>query len=526
MLLPTSFPPFVVTSEDSPITIVTAVQLTSDQEQQVTDACAILGDYPGPQFRTPKAESPAFDVSKGARSGGAHDLCLIPSRQFAKHCNRDLRLLHEEDEDFWMSHRQRVFAEALTDASSILDHNWRSDRELGCIVDASVIPPHNLRTYLSLYDRVYLVAPLDLAFSGTCEAMGVSQEEFLELLGLGRLRVLLPQSLDRYDRTWLNRAAEAAPNALLMSRRLAAATIVDARQRVPLLFPPLGSAERHILLHVLATQLPQVVEGIDAQKFNKFVTELASNWANFESFISDRGAMGTMHLGIGFLAGELYEYFTGRDMRFELWTAAPKIEWAGALNAHAFPTAIDGHDETAACDMIAGLYTPHKKRSTTVAPPAALTAIENILSIDNKVPIVPFAKEFWSKDIVRLRHLVLQIASQNVDEDHLRVAIKKFNAEVRHYERRPDLVKPLNLVGLISATMAATGAIDDSIRHLVPVMGILLGFLVSRIVDEIPARSTNAGKLFDLMNSLLTMRANPNAVLVARAKKHLKVLKG
>jgi hypothetical protein len=160
-----------------------------------------------------------------------------------------------------------------------------------------------------------------------------------------------------------------------------------------------------------------------------------------------------------------------------------------------------------------------------LAPQAALSTIKDLLAIDNRVSVVEFAREFSSADIQRLRDLVLRLTRENIDPDYLNDAIQKFNAEVRHYEKRPDLLKSLNLVGLISAGVVATGVVDPSIQKLVPLAGILLGFLVNRIIDEVPRYSGSVGSLVDFLNSVLALKANAGAVLVARARKDIARLK-
>jgi hypothetical protein len=160
-----------------------------------------------------------------------------------------------------------------------------------------------------------------------------------------------------------------------------------------------------------------------------------------------------------------------------------------------------------------------------VAPRAALAAINDLLAIDSRVAIVDFAKEFSSSEVSRLRELVLRLARENVDPDYLAQAISSFNAEVRRYEKRPDLLKSVNVVGMFSAGAVAAGAVDPALQKVVPLAGMLLGFVVNRIIDEIPRISGTGGRVVDFLNSALTGRLNPDAVLVARARKEIARLK-
>jgi hypothetical protein len=77
----------------------------------------------------------------------------------------------------------------------------------------------------------------------------------------------------------------------------------------------------------------------------------------------------------------------------------------------------------------------------------------------------------------------------------------------------------------MSASAVAFGAVDSSIRDVVPIAGALLGFLINRIVDEIPRRSALAGTVVDFLNAMLTGKASAAPVLVARARKDVARLK-
>lgn len=516
LALPREFPPFTLDNPGGDVVLVTNRPLTDVEIAQAKSAYVSLGYYSPLQFsvdltRNPESGEFRFNVGQG-------DIDLIPSRRLANKVGRDLRFLIEEDEQFWVENRNPVLTTFHTMPNALLPSEWSSRRSLSCLVDATVFQPNNIRTYLSLYETVYLTLPLADAFENNCAALGVTPAELLELVKSSRVKLVLPQPVDRYPERWLNTAAEVAPRNLLFSRRLAAATISEARRRVPLLYPPLSPVERYTLLHLVATHASELVGEQKSNHLIRLVTELGDAWAQAEWAVQSRGAMGTSHLGIGGIAASVYEQITGRDLRIELWSAAQKIEWAAALGAHAFPSLSAGYDETNACQLVAGVYGP-MQNNQIVSPSAALSAVTDLLAIDSKVSAVEFSKEFSSADINRLRDLILRLTRENVEQDQLSDAIRKFNAEVRRYEKRPDLLKSLNVVGLISAGTVAAGVIDSSVQKSVPLAGILLGFVVNRIIDEVPRYSAVAGRIVDFLNSVLTGRANPGAVLVARARK-------
>jgi hypothetical protein len=525
LALPRDFPPFALDNPGAEIHIVTREPLTSEQKAVAQASYRSLGHFPLLHFdvqpdRDPVADPFRYDLPV-LQSG---DIDLIPSRRLPNTYGRDLRFLVEEDDDLWVAARDRLFATSHRNPRELLPADWPED-VLTCVVDATVFPPENIRTYLSLYDIVQLALPLGDKFSENCNALGVTFDELKKLVMSGRVRLLLPQPIDRYPKAWIESVAEEAPQNMLFSRRLAAATIADARGRLPLLYPPLSPSERYALLHAIASSADDLVGAAARPRFVQFVCELGELWSQAEWSVQSRGAMGTSHLGIGGIAGALYENITGRDIRLELWSAAQKVEWAAALGAHVFPGGSGGYDEGNACDLVAGVYGPGGSGRLGVQPKTALSAITDLLALDSRVSVVDFAAEFSSSDINRLRETVLKLTRENVDPDYLADAIEKFNKEVRRYERRPDLLKGVNVVGLFSAGAAAMHAVDPSIAHLVPLAGTLLGFVVNRVIDEVPRHSAVAGTVVDYLNSAFSGQLRSDAVLVARAKRDVARLK-
>lgn len=524
--LPPEFPAFTIDNPGGDVVLVTNRPLTADEQSQAESTYRRLGHFAPLHFGTDAKrnfEQEKFRFNLAPLSQG--DINLIPSRRLGSSVGRALRFLVEEDEQIWVRQGHALLAALDSTPDGLLPDSWVTSRKLSCLVDATVFAPENLRTYLSLYDTVCLTVPLETEFDKNLAALGVKPDELLSVVQTGRVRLLLPQALDRYPRRWLSAVAETAPQNMMLSRRLAAATIADARRRVPLLYPPLAPRERYALLHALSVHAEELVGATRKETFIKLVGKLGDSWSGAEWAVQTRGAMGTAHHGIGMIAAEIYERVTGRDLRIELWSASQKVEWAAALSAHAFPSAAHGHDEANACDLVSGLYGPTGARRSVVAPLAALSAINDLLAIDNRVSIVHFAKEFSSAEVNRLRDLVLRLTRENVDPDYLAHAIDGFNAEVRRYEKRPDLLKSVNVVGFFSAGAVAAGAVDPEIQKVVPLAGMLLGFVVNRIIDELPRYSATGGRVVDFLNSALTGRASPDAVLVARARREIGRLK-
>lgn len=525
------FPPFTIRPVGAKFVLVTKVvlvtkePLNASQADEAQTAFASFG-YGTLDFET----DPAWDSKSDAfrDQGGQGDLYLLPSRRLPTCFGSSLRSLLEEDEDFWVDNKNQVLASLHTDPNSLLPETWTSSKGLSCFVEATVLHPENIRRYLSLYNTVHLALPIAERFQLACEAMGVKPMELRKLVEMGRLKIVLPQALDRYRPDWLSEVADNAPQGLLFSRRLAAAAIADARRRIPYLYPPLGPADRYLLLHRLLTNSRKIVGADKEEPFVAGLRYLSSTWAQMEQSIQYRGAIGTTALGIGGFSAMLFEHFTGRDLRLEFWGAGLKVSWAAALGSHAFPYKSEeyDYDETALCDLVASVYSTTPNVKIRTAPPRALAAVADILVIDNDVPVLDFAENFSSATINRVRKFILKIIEDNPTTESVEAAIRSFNKEVRHYEKRADRLQRVNIIGFLAGLAVASGeVVNPDIARLVPLVGEALGFFLRTFIDKAPRRYERVGAFVDFLNSVLAGRKNPDAVLVAHTRKDVAALK-
>lgn len=523
LALSRNFPPFTVRFGNQKVEVVTKESLTPEELDQARHAYAVLGHGGDLHFETDVAWESAKEPFR--RAGVQGDLDLIPSRRLPSCFGHALRSQLEEDEDFWVDNRDMVLATPHNDPNALLPDGWTSSKKLGCFVEATAFLPKNMRTYLSLYDTVHIALPITTTFQSSCKAMGVMPEEIHKLMEMGRVKIVLPQAIDRYHPDWLSEASERAPQSLLLSRRLAAATIVGARRRLPLLYPPLSVAERYTLLHVLLAKAKDIVGSGKEPQFVRSLQYLGTMWTQVEWAIQSRGAMGNTVAGVGGLAASLFEQLSGRDLRLEFFGVGNKVSWASALGSHVFPfqSREHGYDESALCDFVAGMYNFSPKSST--APPPILAAVADMLSINNDVPVLDFAADFSSATINRLREIVLKLAGDNPTPEAMEDAIRLFNADVRRYEKRPDRLKRINMVGIFAGIAGVSGVLDPTMERIVPLIGSILGPILDIVVEEVPRCYEGPGKIVDFLNSALAGQRNAGAVLVARTRNDVARLK-
>jgi hypothetical protein len=457
------------------------------------------------------------------------DIDLLPSRRVPLSIARELRSLAEDDDDFWSAKRRTLLGSTeLGAGEEVLPPSFSRNRT-ACLVNAAVFPPKNLRSYLTLYDVVHLVAPLADKLQEHLAALNASEPDLVGLLQCGRLKILLPQGLDRYDLRWLGAVAEAAPQALLLSRRLAAATVLDTRRRWPMFYAPIGVDERAACLRVLAKAVDEAPPEIKVL-LSSFLETLSSAWLTSELQVTHQGAMGTSVCGVPALAANLVHRVRGHDARLEFWSAGMDVEWAAALGASVCPKGADSYSEDGFVELIASLFSVHGNERVVAVAPETFIALDGILAVDNDVPLVPFATELASHDIERLREEMRRIAAWNLDADHLRDAIEKFNAEVRRYEHKADRLRTLNVAGFAASVGTAVAlAGSEALRHTVGPFASLGAALAAGLFhmarENMTAASPSLSAAMDYANACLG-GVRPEAVLVSRLRKELKILKG
>jgi hypothetical protein len=322
LALPPEFPDFILDVPHARETIVT-VRRDLTHEERTTLERAYRGfelDLPlrvvVDLMASPNTAPFRFELPRGG------DIDLLPSRRVAG--SREIRWLVEDDDDYWSSTRTKLLGTAiLENPADAFKPGFRSSG-VSCYVDATVAPSRNLRAFLTLYRTVYLSPPLASCADSVLASLGVTRDEIVELLQTERLRLVIPQSVDRYDASWLALAAEAAPASILLSRRLAAATVIDTRRRWPIFFPPVGVVERHALLKVLGRLVEMTPDRGMSSWFRALSSSLSHAWLHSEFLLNRRGAMGTSICGIPGLAAAAYRSTHEKEADLEIWGAGAR----------------------------------------------------------------------------------------------------------------------------------------------------------------------------------------------------------
>ncbi|MEW5762506.1 MAG: hypothetical protein AB1776_04830 [Bacillota bacterium] len=505
--LPSGFPPFDLRDGPEGIILEVTRELTGEEVEHLNRAIVRLGiTFPITVEVVPELSRKEITFRYPEGQG---DIDLIPSRCLSSKYSPRLRRLWEEDEEFWVEHRFALLGTGVTDKLTFFPTGWE-ERQSRCLVDASVFPPHNIRNYLSLYRQVAITAPLAGQEEHVLRALGVTQNELRELVDLGRVKLLFPQSIDRYPLRLLELVAEARPGSLLFSRRIAALTVCDTRLRFPLLYPPLELPERRALLHELWKLHSNTRDEWMATFLRTLIGELSRIWSYAEAMLHTRGALATGALGLGPIIAETLYNQGGPDLRVELYASAYPVEWAGAVQANVIPVSLENYSLDVFYQLLANCYSgvPREWNARQYVPENFV--VERILAIGQDVPVVDFARSFGGGDVDRFRDLVNRISHESANPEGVAEVIEKFNSAVRAYERRSMRLREWDLKGLLLDVGGAC----------VPFGGWIGGQLL-KAIERSRAKYAALGAVLDRLTALM-YRERPETILVARMRRNLK----
>jgi len=512
--LPKTFPYFNIKMEDNVLNIFIKRELSYEEEEIFKNAF----DYLQIPIEYIIKVDENIQLEPFRMKGSQGDIDLISSKRLPNNISKNLKMLWEKDEDFWVDNRLKVLGSEAKTYDNFIPSSWGGKYSC-CLVNASVFPPHDIRNYLSIYQKVILVAPLDLKSSEIYISLGVNESELVELVRLGRVQLLFPQSIDRYPIQLLNEVAEISPENIMFSRRLACITICDIRARLPFLYPIFGVNERQELLRFLKLISDELEDTKLKSILDSLIDELSQIWSSFEFLVHYRGAMGTMFVGFGTFLASIFKTISNMDLILEFSSASSSVEWGGALGANIFPIVdSNGYSEEPHTEIIASIYSGVPEGWVPNYVSNINTTVEGILSISKDIPVIEFAKSFGGGDIDRLRGLVYGIVKHQYNPDLLKEAIDKFNKEVISYEKSSKRLNEWDIIGLVLELSSL------SLRNKTGVYIPLAGWFLNMFVKLIEIYGTNYTfllKIFDNMKASI-MNVTPDAVLVCRMKRSLK----
>ncbi|MEQ8285604.1 hypothetical protein [Thalassospira sp.] len=394
-------------------------------------------------------------------------------------------------------------------SQEIIEPETASPSSFACLYDAEHCGESRLSELLTLYDRVDILPERN--HLGWTSKHQVPLKDLQELIRLKRVRVILPYSANDYPSSLIESAFEADSSSVVLSRSLATRTIIRGQKKEPFLYAPLTSSQRAAILFAMHKVTKD-------DKHRGLVKSYGDLFIRQHDTFMMRGALASFGYGVGTYLGDVFLKLLNRDARLELAICGAGIEWALALGASYIPRNFGGFDETGNSQIIASFLGGTKAIPADPVANRIHTVTDGLLSVSGISPL-EVVKNFHSLPAVRFRNVAKKLMSSSADEEALRDAISKINADVRLFERRSERLRRWNVGALVGG---GAGALITS--------GVPYGGFASVAAkwaydlflnDKIP--TDVRGELEDALSMIagLATGASLDAVVVSRSRKKI-----
>jgi hypothetical protein len=481
-------------------TFSSADELSAAQKAEVETAIGKIHLSGATRFVTFEPPPPGAQVVAATQNAENLDLATSPQLRGK---SQAVQQLVEQDEDEW----RRFLAERAR--QKITPYEDEMPEGFACLFDAGDASDIRLSELLTIYDRVDIMP--ERADLGWLEKHLLRLADLQELVRLKRLRLILPYSADRYPPEMLEALYEADPASLVLSRNLAAKTIMQGQRKDPLLYAPLTAAQRAAVLAAMTNVI----------KEDPFRSLLASYGRLFgmqhHSFML-RGALGTLGCGVGAYLGDCFYRLRNQDARIELMTCGAGLEWALALGASFLPRNFGGYDETTNSLLIASFLGRTRQVQGDPAANRMHAVLDGLLAV-SQVPPLDVARNFGSASVNRFRHVARGLMQANASTSDIEEAVKALNADVAAFERRSDRLARWKVDTLLVA--ALTKPVTDVIDNKLGYGSIIAAWLYENLKARLPTSvQRELGFAAHMLSSLATF-SSFDAVIVSRSKKAL-----
>ncbi|HIF9459158.1 TPA: hypothetical protein ACX6SN_003836 [Photobacterium damselae] len=423
--------------------------ITKKEQQEIQLICESLG-YQGYDYIF-EVDSTIADYlgEVDSKPNSYNNMQLIASGLIQKQFPRQLLTRYEEDEDFWIQNRHSVFSrDEIEQRDRFLLPNFET-KQTKCFVDASIFPRQNIRVYLTLYEQVVIALPLNIDAEYFYNMFKINKYEFKELIARGRLLFVAPQNIIRYSQEILLDIISINPEAIIFSRRLAAATIQGIQKKSGIVGTTFSSDEQYHFLHQCSR--------IDNSDVQRFALMLSEQWQFGEFLVNKEGATAAHRLGISNLAVKSFQD-KGRDLLIELTTAGSSYEYAQGLGAHHFPFDGDNYSEAIACQIVSGLYNG-VANSQHVRESELQILLSEIFAVNNDMDVLELDSALSSSLIRSLPSIIKEYA--NLDEEEYFNKLSALNQELKTIENNKARLSKLNISGFAPTLIGAGMEIAD-----------------------------------------------------------------
>lgn len=418
-----------------------------------------------------------------------------------------------QDEDVWRSflgQRINVHPEKQRSEKPALDNLFKV-QQFSCLFDMADCSDVRLSELLTIYDRVDLIP--DRNSPDWLSRHGLSVDDLMQLVTLGRCRVILPYGAEECRADILDGLASINTNSPVLSRELAARTFLQGQAKDPLLFGPFSAKQKSIVLNAIQSiSSNDALRAITASYGQMFINQ------NYEFMLN--GAMASVNFGMGAHLAELLSRMKGVDARIELGIAGAGVEWAMALGSSWIPRSFgEGYDETLNSHLVASFISRTRGEQVDPVTSRLHALTEGLLAVSG-VPPLEVARNFNGTAVTQFRKIARRLMHQAPTQEEMIECIEKINQETRHFERRIENLKNWRLDTLPG--IAIGGAVDSTIGPFLGFGGsIVASWLLSLIEDRIPSRISSS--FVEIKETMLGLALAPSqdAVVVSRSSRKL-----
>jgi hypothetical protein len=404
------------------------------------------------------------------------DLTLITSRHLKRIGGVRYDLVHQ-DEDEWRGFLSRRARQEIVAPDSTATSNF------ACLYDVEHCGDSRLSELLTLYDRVDIMPPPRRGFEEWSTKHKVSLADLQELVRLQRTRLILPYSAADYPSTLLEAVAEVDRSSLVLSRALAAQTIIRGQMKEPFLYAPLSHQQRAGLLSAMA-------QAVTDEKYRGLVSSYGQLFSRQHDMFMLRGAMASLGFGVGAYLGDVFMKLGKEDARLELMACGAGIEWALGLGASYIPRDFGGFDETHNSRIIASYLGRAKLLPADPVANRMHVVSDGLLAVSD-VPPLEVARNFHSLQASRFRGVARGLMHATSSAAELQEAVEKFNVDVKVFERRAARLASWRVGAILPHAVAA--AIDRQFGVFASIGAIwLYEHLEHRIPKVLRAELTDA----------------------------------
>jgi hypothetical protein len=473
----------------------------SDDEKERVGTAMLQMSLAGPiQFQVFEPQPPKplgldFETSKKS------DM-LVVSGSFVH--SQAARHLVARDEDVWRNFLGHRISGVPEPAPTI-------PTEFSCLFDMSDRSEIRLSELLTIYDRIDIIP--DRQNSDWLNKHGLDVDDLMQLVAMGRCRVILPYGAEHCRPDILDGLASIDARPPILSRELAARTFRSGKSKDPLLYGAFTAKQRStVLTAIQALSSHTSLKTLSASYGQMFARQHHAFMMN--------GAMASMNFGVGAHLAEMFANTRGLDARIELSSAGACVEWAMALGSSWIPRSFGGgYDETRNSHLVASFMS--RTIGTPVGPVASRmhTLTDSLLAVSG-VPPLEIARNFKGASIARFRALARRLMQQAPTQTEMQECVEQINQETRRFERRVERLSAWRLDSVAAAIVAKPmgDAIDEQLGYWA---STIAGLLLEALKGHIPSKI--AGPVAEIREVMLGLALAPSvdAVVVSRARSQL-----